>query len=170
MNVSQAKELFRQLTKEFFKDYTVVFSHQSRKAKPNVPLVTIMPGNVKRHLSPNEILDAEETTGFYLSRIPFTIDLFTHGKDVIDDESGISVAKEDTSLDEMLLFVNFLNSRHVTLWCNKNDVSIVLEGDALNLTGLINDTSYEFRSRQIVNFYFTQETVGDMASPPVTTL
>lgn len=167
MNVSKAKELFRQLVKNYFENYTVIWSHQSRTAKPNIPLVTIMLGNAKRHRSTNEVFDTEETAGFYLTRIPFTIDLFTNGKDVIDDKTGRAVAKEDTALDEMLLFANYLNSTDVTRWCSRNDVSIVLEGDVIQMTGIINDTTYEFRSRLIVNFYFTQETVGDSANAPV---
>jgi len=166
MNVSQAKELFRQLVKSHFGNYTVIWSHQSRTAKPNIPLVTIMLGNAKRHRSPNELYDTEETEGFYLTRIPFTLDLFTNGKDVIDDDTGQVVAREDTALDEMLLFANYLNSLDVTQWCNKNDVSIVIDGDAIQMTGIINDTTYEFRSRLVVNFYFTQETVGDNAGSP----
>ncbi len=169
MNVSQAKELFRQLVKEHFTDYTVIFSNQSRIGKPKIPLVTIMPGNVRRHLSPNELFDSEEIAGFYLSRIPFTLDLFTNGEEVIDDETGVACAREDTALDEMLLFANFLNSQYVTNWSHRNDVSIVIEGDAMQMTGIVNDTTYEFRSRLVVNFYFTQETVGDKAIPFVET-
>ena len=85
---------------------------------------------------------------------------------LIDDETGQAVAREDTALDEMLLFANYLNSLDVTRWCNKNDVSIVIDGDAIQMTGIINDTTYEFRSRLVVNFYFTQETVGDNAGSP----
>ena len=166
MNVSQAKELFRQLVKSHFGNYTVIWSHQSRTAKPNIPLVTTMLGNAKRHRSPNELYDTEETEGFYLTRIPLTLDLFTNGKDVIDDDTGQVVAREDTALDVMLLFANYLNSLDVTQWCNKNDVSIVIDGDAIQMTGIINDTTYEFRSRLVVNFYFTQETVGDNAGSP----
>lgn len=39
-------------------------------------------------------------------------------------------------------------------------MSILIDGDVLNLTGVVNDTSYEFRSRLTVQFYFTQKAVG----------
>ncbi len=45
-------------------------------------------------------------------------------------------------------------------WSHQNDVSILIDGDVLNLTGVVNDTSYEFRSRLTVQFYFTQKAVG----------
>lgn len=39
-------------------------------------------------------------------------------------------------------------------------MSILIDGDVLSLTGLVNETSYEFRSRLTVLFYFTQKAVG----------
>lgn len=164
MNVSQAKEAFRLLTKEHFSRYMVIFDKQSRTTKPNIPLVTISPGNVRRHRAENEVFNENGTEGYYLSRILFTLDLFTNGQPVYDD-FGEEIGRDDTAVDEMLLFENFLNSQYVTLWCNRNDVSIVIEGDTQNLTGIVNDTTYEFRSRLIVNFYFTQKTVGEIAGP-----
>lgn len=164
MTVSKMKELFRTLTKEFFAGHTVIFSNQSRTAKPTIPLVTIAVGNVKRHRSANEIYDGDETEGYYHTKLPLTIDLFTNGKPVVDDETGMEVAKEDTALDEMCLFADFLNSQYVTLWCNRHDVALVIDGDVIGMTGIVNDTTYEFRSRLSVNVYFTHETLGEKAT------
>ena len=63
-------------------------------------------------------------------------------------------------MDDMLSFADFLNSEHTVQWSHQNDVSILIDGDVLNLTGVVNDTSYEFRSRLTVQFYFTQKAVG----------
>ncbi len=161
MNISTVKEKFRLLAKEHFVDSLVIFAKQSRTTKPNIPLVTILPGNVRRHRSENEVYGANGTEGYYLSRIQLTIDLFTNGKPVYDE--GVEIGQDNTAVDEMLLFANFLNSQYVTLWCNRNDVSLVIEGDVQDLTGIVNDTTYEFRSRLIVNLYFTQKTVGEKA-------
>ena len=165
MTVSQAKELFRQLVKEHFANSTVIFDRQSRVPKPDLPLVTIAPGNVKRHRAANEILDLPEREGYIHSKISFVIDLFSHGAPVYDDDTRMEIAREDTATDEMSQFVNFLDSEYVTLWSNRNDVAVQVEGDVQNLTGAVNDTTYEFRSRLSVNFYFTQKTVGDKATP-----
>ena len=163
MRVSEAKELFRQLVKEHFGDYMVIFDKQSRQPKPDLPLVTIAPGNVKRHRSANEILDQAEREGYFHSKLPFTLDLFTNGQPVYDN--GVEVASEDTATDEMTLFANFIDSEYATLWCHNHDVSMQVEGDVQHLTGIVNDTTYEFRARLLVNFYFTQKTVGDRAEP-----
>ena len=160
MTVSEAKELFRQLVKEHFANSTVIFDRQSRIAKPEVPLVTLSPGNVKRHRAANEILDLPEMEGYFHSKLPFVIDLFTHGSPVYDEDMRTEIAREDTATDEMAQFANFLDSQYVTQWCNIHDVAIQVEGDVQNLTGAVNDTTYQFRSRLLVNVYFTQKTVG----------
>ena len=163
MRVSQAKELFRQLTKSYFAGATVAFPRQSRAAKSKTPLVTITTGNVKRPLHPTYKMKDGVQVGSYLSRISMTVDLFTNGAPVVDDETGKTVAYENTAMDDMLAFADFLGSQYAIEWCNRNDVSILIEGDAQDLTGLVNDNNYEFRSRLIVMFYFTQYTVGSAA-------
>lgn len=164
MRVSQAKELFRALTQQYFAGAEVTFTRQSRVAKPKIPLVTITPGNVKRPLAPvYEEVDGV-LVGHYLSRISMQVDLFTHGLPVIDDETGQTVAYENTAMDDMLAFADFLNSQHTVEWCHEHDVSILIDGDAQDLTGLVNDNNYEFRSRLAVLFFFTQKAVGHAAT------
>lgn len=161
MRVSEAKELFRSLTKKYFAEgATVVFANQSRKAKPNIPLVTIKPGNVKRPLAPNYTNVGGIAVGYYASKISFQVDLFTNGLPVIDDQTGKLLATENTAMDEMLSYADFLNSEFVLSWCHTNDVTILIDGDVLDLTGIVNDNNYEYRSRVSVMFYFTQEVIG----------
>ena len=59
-----------------------------------------------------------------------------------------------------LAFADFLNSQYAIEWCHSHDVAISFDGDAQDLTGLVNDNNYEFRSRLPVLFYFTQKAVG----------
>ena len=163
MRVNEAKELFRQLTKQYFSGATVAFANQSRQPKPTLPLVTITPGNVKRPNAPNYENINGTIVGNYLSRLSITIDLFTHGSPIVDEETGQTVAYENTALDDMMAFADFLNSTETVWWCNRNDVSVLIDGDAQDLTGIVNDTSYEYRSRLVVFFYFTQKAVGAAA-------
>lgn len=160
MRVSQAKALFQTLTKQYFANAEVTFTKQSRVAKPQIPLVTITPGNVKRSLFPVYEERDGTLTGHYLSRINIQIDLFTHGLPIIDEETGKTIAYENTAIDDMLSFADFLNSQYTIEWCHEHDVSILIEGDVQDLTGLVNDNNYEFRSQLVVLFFFTQKAVG----------
>ena len=163
MRLSQARELFRSLTAQYFAGAEVTFSRQSRAAKPQIPLVTLTAGNVKRPLTPVYKEADGVLVGHYLSRVSIQVDLFTHGTPVIDDKTGRCVGYENTAVDDMLGFADFLNSQYVIDWCHSNDVAISFDGDAQDLTGLVNDNNYEFRSRLVVLFYFTQKAVGKAA-------
>lgn len=164
MRVSQAKELFRSLTAQYFSGAEVIFSRQSRVAKPLIPLVSITPGNVQRPSNPNyEEVDGV-LVGHYLSRITMQVDLFTHGLPVVDDETRTIVAYENTAMDDMLAFMDFLNSPYTVEWCHVHDVAIGFDGDPKDLTGLVNDDTYEYRSQLAVLFYFTQKAVGHSAT------
>lgn len=160
MRVSQARELFRQITAQYFSGATVVFSNQSRSAKPDLGLVVISPGNLKRPYLPNVAQVDDTMIGHYQSRLTITVDLFTNGTPVYDDLTGEIAAYENTALDDMLSFADYLNSDFVTEWSSHNDVSILLDGDAQDLTGVINDNNYEYRARITVLFFFTQRSVG----------
>lgn len=163
MRVSEAKELFRQLTSSYFTGAMVVFARQSRAAKTDLPLVSITPGNVKRHTNPVYRTIGDTAVGSYQSHLSMTVDLFTHGKAVMDDETNAVVAYEDTALDDMLAFADFLNSDYAVEWSHNNDVAIIVEGNVQNMSGLLNDNNYEYRSRLNVVIYFTQHMVGHAA-------
>lgn len=163
MRVEQAKTLFQTLTQSYFGGANVVFANQSRVPMQNMPLVLLTPGPVHRPSSPvYEAIDGERI-GNYLSRLSITIDLFTNGSPVVDEESGATVAYADSSEDDLLAFADFLNSDYTVDWCHKNDVSILIEGDVQSLTAVVNDTTYQYRSRLTVMFYFTQRAIGRAA-------
>lgn len=159
MRVMQARELFQQLTKEYFADANVVLANQSRAAKQGQPLVVITQGNLNRPSKPNYSMTDDSIVGHYLSRLSFTVDLFTNGSPVLDPETGMTVSYEDNALEDILSYADFLNSEHTVQWCHANDVAVAIDGDAMNLTGLVNDNNYEYRARLNVLFYFTQQAV-----------
>ena len=161
MRLSEAKELFRQLTASYFAGARVVFSNQSRVAKQGQPLVVLTPGNLNRPSAPNYDTVDGVMIGNYLSRLSITADLFTNGAPVIDPDTGRVVAYEDNALDDMLSFADFLNSEYTVRWSHSHDVAVLIDGDAQTMTGLVNDNNYEYRARLSVLFYFTQQAVGD---------
>lgn len=160
MRADKARRLFRSLTEQFFQGANVIFSNQSRTAKPPQPLVVITTGPVRQGSAPNYAIVNGEMVGYYESRMSITVDLFTMGTPVTDDETRQIVAYENCSMEDMLAFSHFLNSMHVVDWSHKHDVSIILDSDVLDVTSLLNDSNYSYRSRLSVQFYFTQEAVG----------
>lgn len=157
MKASEAKELFRMRAQGFFDGYEVVFANQSRTAKPAIPLVTIAFGNVKRPQAPTYTISDGEAQGHYLSRLSIVVDLFTNGKPITDEDGKIA-AYENTAMDEMLAFCDFVNGMNTAEWCQANNLSVLIESDAQDLTGAVNDNNYEYRARQEMYLYFMQDT------------
>lgn len=164
MRVSEAKELIKKLVETFFDKATVTFAKQSRAPKHNLPLIVITPGDVKRDANPTyKILDGY-LIGSYASRMSVMIDLFTHGSPVYDDETAHAIAYENTALDDMLSFADFLGSPYVIEWSTQNNITVLIEGNVRDLSAVVKDSNYEYRSCLTIMLYFTQTTVGSSAA------
>jgi hypothetical protein len=61
-------------------------------------------------------------------------------------------------MDEILCFADFINSQKTNDWCLANNIAFLTDTDAQDLTGVVNDTNYEYRARITINVYFTQDT------------
>ena len=163
MRVKTAKELFRQITKVYFNEANVIFAQQSRVAKPKLNLVVITPGVIRRPYMANYGVSKDELIGSYETRMSIIVDYFSKGTPITDASTDAVVAYDNTAMDEMIGFANYLNSKYVTDWCYMNDVAITIDDDAQDLTGIVNDNNYEYRARLSVQFYFTQRAVGQAA-------
>ena len=159
MNVIEVRETIKALTEMYFKYANVVYAKQSFMTKPTKPLVTLSFGTVNRPLNPpTKIIDGYPVS-FYPSTMLVQIDLFTLGnkKELKKDV----YVMENTAENDMLLFFNFLNSPYAVRYCNEHDIAIVLNNSVQDLTGIINDTEYEFRAMLEFEVRFTQLAVGD---------
>ena len=160
MRAQTARELFREITQSYFDSGTVIFSFQSRVEKKDVPLVVLTPGPVRRPYMPNDMIVNGVVVGCYESKFNVTIDLFTHGLAVIDPDSRKIVGYENSAMNDMLAFCDYLNSRYVTNWLSLNDAAVLVDGDVQDVSGVINETNYEYRSRINVSLNFTEKAVG----------
>lgn len=159
MNVTGVRETMLELTKYYFHNATVIHGRQSHVAKQGKPLVTLYTGVVTRPLNPpTKIIDGRPVS-FYPSSVPVQIDLFTMGQKK-ELAHGFTPIMENTAADDMLAFVDFLNSDFAVQYCHQKDIAIVVPNAVQDLTGLINDTSYEYRAMIEVVVYFTSVAVG----------
>lgn len=159
MDIKGVKETMLELTKYYFQNATVMFGQQSHIAKQGKPLVKLYTGVVTRPLNPpTKIIDGRPVS-FYPSTVPVQIDLFTMGQKK-ELAHGFTPVMENTAADDMLSFVDFLNSEVAVQYCHQRDIAIVVPNTVQDLTGLINDTSYEYRAMIEVMVYFTSTAVG----------
>lgn len=159
MDIKGVRDAMLELTKYYFQNATVIHGRQSHVAKQGKPLVTLYTGVVTRPLNPpTKIIDGRPVS-FYPSSVPVQIDLFTLGQKK-ELAHGFTPVMENTAADDMLSFVNFLNSEFAVQFCHQKDIAIVVPNTVQDLTGLINDTSYEYRAMIEVIVYFTSIAVG----------
>ena len=159
MDIKGVREAMLELTKFYFQNATVIHGRQSHVAKQGKPLVTLYTGVVTRPLNPpTKIIDGRPVS-YYPSSVPVQIDLFTLGQKK-ELAHGFTPVMENTAADDMLSFVDFLNSEFAIRYCHQKDIAIVVPNTVQDLTGLINDTSYEYRAMIEVMVYFTSIAVG----------
>lgn len=146
MRLKQVRELFRSLTKEYFEYANVMFARQSRIPKPDAPLILLTFGQVTRPTRPNNLVFDGVNVGQYMSSVVVDIDLFTHGAPVNEPELGL-VARENTAVDDLCSFEDYLQSQYVVEWSDIHSLTIQREGDVEDLSGIIGENSYEYRAR-----------------------
>ena len=74
--------------------------------------------------------------------------------------------------EEVLVYADAYNApelmnhfcSHAVSWCQKKDMAIIVPNTVEDLTGLINDTQYEFRAMMELTLYFTMEAIGYTAN------
>lgn len=158
MTISELKKLLLQLTEMYFSGATVKHAKQSFVPMGDGPLVVLTTGSVSRPMNPPVKIIGGAPVAFYHASIPVQIDLFTCGRQ--EEVPGFTPISENTAEDDLLAFESFLNSPFVTQWCHQHDIAIVVPTTVQDLTGLIHDTSYEFRAMLEIAVYFTMTAIG----------
>ena len=159
MTISKLKDVLHRLTKLYFTDAHVTFTKQSFMVKPVQPLVTLSVISVSRPLHPpTKIIDGRPAA-FYPASAMIQIDLFTNGSQT-EVAEGFTPIAENTAQDDLLGFASFLNAAYAADWCEKHDIAIIVPNTVQDMTGLIHDTSYEFRAMMEITVYFTMTAIG----------
>lgn len=163
MRQSEAHEKLWELVNMHFSNANVIFSGQSRIAKPPLPLVVIKPGKTERLKSPNyEIASFYETEEIYRARYQITeeieINLFSKGKPV--EEEGRIISYEDSANEEMLDFIDYLGTKSTEDWCSERELSLEVTGEISKETGVLNDSTYEYKAKIDCKFMYYEEATG----------
>jgi hypothetical protein len=95
---------------------------------------------------------------YYPSMVMLQVDLFTKGEPIVE-ETGATTAKINTAVDDLTAFLNYVGSNFVKDWCDTHDITLI-PSVVRNLTGIVDDTSWEYRAMTELEVRFTQTAVG----------
>lgn len=159
MTLSEARGHFLNITKKYFAGATVDYANRSSSVKPESPYVCLTPGTPVRDQFPVERIVDERLVRYYQTRLPIQVDLFTNGKEGQPDENGF-VRMEDTAVEDLMDFLDYLESHYVLHWCDRIDASITVNGGVQPLSGVLTDTDFQYRAMVELTFSFVHKAVG----------
>jgi len=157
MTQSELKQKLYDLVGEYFGGATVTWG-KVKAVSPNVPQVVLNMGAINRPYQPIKRIAGDVLVNSYPSRTTLQVDLYTKGAPTSTDP-GMTAAYENTAVNDMTDFVNFLNSAYVDDWGDEHDVSILCR-QVQDLTELINDVAWDYRAMVELEVGFTQSVVG----------
>lgn len=159
MDITEAKNLVYRLLDQFFAGASVLHAKQPGAVKPPAPLVTLTVISARRALYPPQKMVDGVPVSYYPTTMMLQVDLYTRGSPV-SDRPGFSVTMENTALNDLIGFANFVSSEYVLAWCNEHDIALSPAAEVRDTTELLNDSGYQFRATLELEMAFTQKAVG----------
>lgn len=131
---------------------------KTKPVNPNSPMISLGLAQVERPYRPARRYIDGVVHDSYPSTTILRVDLFTTGAPTTD-RPNITARSENTAVNDLSDFANFLNSVYVDHWCGNNGVS--LRGRTVqDLTALNNDTSWQYRALLEIDVGFMQNAAG----------
>lgn len=154
MTLENVKSIIYDITAEFFKGATVIWSEQVN-TKPEPPYVTLKTGGIRKNAFP--LVDEEERA--YNCSTTLEINLYTKGQKITVAE-GVTGNYKNTATSDLLDFFSFIESDIVVDQLSAYGLDIMLEPPIRDLTGLQNDSKYRYRAMAEATVSFTQYANG----------
>jgi hypothetical protein len=149
MTVNRLKEKLYERSKAYWGGAEIVWG-ATEKVKPDTPLVVLRLGVINRPPQPITQMINGLVFSAYPSTTTLTVDLYTKGRLA---EVGYY---ENSAENDLLDFVNYLDSISTIEWSDKNDISIQLMSGVQDLSEIINDSQWQYRAMCEFGVGFTQ--------------
>jgi hypothetical protein len=157
VNREKLKRLMYELIKKYFAGATVVWG-SVRLVNPTPPLVVLSMGSTIRTYQPTTTVKNGIIVNNYPSLAILQVDLYTKGRKT-NTSGGVTATYENTAVNDLTAFINFINSVYVDHWTGINDISI-LSKEIRDLTDVSNDVAWEYRAMAELELGFTERVVG----------
>ncbi len=158
MNQTELRALLYEETSKFFTGARVIWAEQIN-TKPKPPYVTLKLGSIGRTVFP---LGDENDERAYASDTILEVNLYTNGREI---QVGPNMTGNfvNTAASDMMEFANFLESEGETMVFALANVSIMLKEKVRDLTELMNESRFRYRSMAEFDITFIQDASGRYA-------
>ena len=157
MTQNELKRTLYNLVAEYFAGASITWG-KVKAVSPNVPQVVLSMGGISRRYLPITRSANGVPVNGYPSQTTLQVDLYTKGA-ATNNDPGVIAAYENTAVNDLIDFLNFLNSAYVDEWGDIHDVSILCN-EVNDLTELVNDVTWDYRAMMELEIGFTQSAVG----------
>ena len=156
MKVSELKDALYDIIQGYFAGAEVAWSEQNAVKSLN-PFIRLKLGTITRPIHFINETQNNVPMGYIASTTMLTVDLFTHGEKITDDEGDTIYV--NTAMDDMADFLNYIMSPYVDDLCENLNISIRPEGNIKDTSAVV-DNDYSYRSMLELVVSFVQETSG----------
>ena len=157
MSLSLIRGHIFNLVSEFFQGATIAWVEQVN-TKPDIPYVTLKTGAINKSLFP--VSDEVPGTSYYICNTVLEINLYTRGREVRFEEDDCLLNYENTAVSDLMDFVLFLESEEILDRIAGYNLDIQLMPPVRDLTELLNDSKYRYRSMAEFTVSFVLESSG----------
>ena len=158
MTVGELRETIRQVVKRYLVGASVKWIDENN-IKPVGPLVTLQLRNIQRELFSIDENRQGRAVKLWHTRAMLDVNLYTPGA-VGNAQPGIRPKAENTALNDMQDFINYIDSDYVYGILGPLDVTILPEGMAQDVSELVDNSKYEYRAMQEFTVDFIQNAAG----------
>ena len=169
MTLRKAFDIVRQIVAGYFGEGHVFYA-ESRQAAQTEPYITIKAVGVTRQANASKLVEPDEyQKHFRQVAVRCELNLYTRGR---NRNEGIGVpVYENTALNDMIGFQDYLESDFVIEEQDRNDIAIVTVSDPRDLSFLQNNsTAYQYRASMEFEFRYTDVSYGGFGQDGVTDL
>lgn len=155
MTTEQMQRCFERLCGQYFVKANIRWGYTSLP-KPVCPFLLLTLSGVHRDIFPTD--DGEGK--IFLLSATVTADLYTPGRKFPTQPGRTPRPSFNTAVSDMQSFLDYLLSEEGLCYQEEHDLSVLPQGDTVDVSALLNDSVYEYRARQLFTVNFAEETRG----------
>lgn len=155
MTIGEAKQFLYDLVSMYHPNALIVWT-KTKGVTPRPPYITLSHSSVERNRFP--IVD-DEGEKWYSYSFVLEINLYTVGKSV--KVEGVGTIYENTAVEDLEEFIRFVDSDGINDLTQNKNITIMQNAPIRDLSELIGDTKFNYRSMTEFIVTFTDKVSGE---------